>query len=70
MPELHGCAARAGCGVVYSRGQGSTVVHGSRVGVGPELVVKHGCGARSGCGVTRAWGQGCMVVHAWVQDWF
>ena len=29
---------------MHSRGQGSTVVHGPRVGVGPELVVRHGCG--------------------------
>ena len=54
VPELHGCAARAGCGVVHSRGQGSTVVHGPRVAVEPELVVRHGCGARAGCGVMRA----------------
>ena len=36
---------------MHSRGQGSTVVHGPRVGVGPELVVRHAwLWARAGCG--------------------
>ena len=49
-------------------------MHGPRVSVGPDLVVRHDCGragcgvgdgsgARAGCGIVRAWGQGCMVVH-------
>ena len=56
-------------------------MHGPRVAVGPELVVRHGCGARAGCGVRHGCGAragcgvrdgcgaraGCGVVRAWGQ---
>ena len=44
-------------------------MHGPRVGVGLELVVRHdcearaGCGARDGCGARAVWWGVGLVVH-------